>query len=119
MKELGRWAFILGVIIALVLGILSTKMTPIQYTWLVGVLVVLGVLIGFLNITGKETMDFLTISVMLVVAVSLGGQALKAGLDALGAFGGYLSGIFYAVMLLLIPSILIVSLKAIWNLAKN
>ncbi|MBU1988650.1 MAG: hypothetical protein KKD94_04180, partial [Nanoarchaeota archaeon] len=59
---LGSWAFLIGVILALVFGLFGNLSPAITY-----VLVVLGIIIGLLNIAAKEAMPFLMAGTVLVI----------------------------------------------------
>jgi hypothetical protein len=108
-QKVGSWAFIIGLIIAIIAGFwpLGAVMTT--------VLIVLGLIVGFLNVTGKETNQFLFSALVLVVMTSLGGQMLSS----IQYVGLMLQSIFVAMMLFIIPAALIVALKAIYALAEN
>ena len=108
-QKAGSWAFIIGLIIAIIAGFwpLGPTMTT--------VLIVLGLIVGFLNVTGKETNSFLFASLVLVVMTSLGGQMLSS----IQYVGLMLQSIFVAMMLFIIPAALIVALKAIYALAES
>ena len=58
-QKIGHYSFIGGVIIAVVLGLFSTQVGPSAGAWLASLLVVLGLIAGFLNVSGKETKEFL------------------------------------------------------------
>jgi hypothetical protein len=107
-QKAGSWAFIVGLIIAIIAGFwpLGTVMTS--------VLIILGLIVGFLNVTGKETNSFLFATLVLVVMTSMGGQLL-GGIQYIGPM---LQSIFSAMMLFIIPAALIVGLKAIYALAE-
>jgi len=62
LSMIGFWAFIVGLIIAVVAGIIMP-----QNGIIIIVLIVLGIIIGFLNITAKEIMLFLVATIALVV----------------------------------------------------
>ncbi len=67
-EQLGSWAFILGVLIAVITGLVMTFValgTAAQ--WITLVLVILGFIVGFTNISGKELNDFLTAGIALVL----------------------------------------------------
>jgi hypothetical protein len=66
-EQIGRWAFIIGTIISVIAGFIEIGLTGL------GILVVLGIIVGFVNITSKEISDFLlaTIALMLVGTVGL------------------------------------------------
>lgn len=108
-QKIGSWAFIIGLIIAIVAGFwpLGTVMTTI--------LILIGLVVGFLNVTGTETNSFLFATLVLVVMSSLGGQLLSS----IQYVGGMLQSIFSAMMLFIIPAAVIVALKAIYALAEN
>jgi len=52
-QTIGKWAFIVGLIMAVLAGLFF------QPDWAIWVLAVLGVIVGFLNITGEDTRSFL------------------------------------------------------------
>jgi len=113
-KRVGNYSFIIGVIIAIVLGIVSLgTATPI----LASILVVLGLIVGFLNVTGKETKEFLLVATVLVIATSMGGAS--ATLGGVQYIGQYLSGIFTQVLAFVVPATVVVALKDIWTLGQN
>jgi len=108
-QKAGSWAFIVGLIIAIIAGFwpLGTVMTS--------VLIILGLIVGFLNVTGKETNSFLFSTLVLVVMSSMGGQLLST----IQYIGPMLQSIFSAMMLFIIPAAVVVALKAIYALVKN
>lgn len=107
-QKAGGWAFIVGIIISIIAGFwpLGTIMTS--------VLVLIGLVVGFLNVTGKETNNFLFSTLVLVVMASLGGQLLSS----IQYVGPMFQSIFTAMLLFIIPAALIVALKAIYALAE-
>ena len=110
--KIGSWAFIIGIIIALLVGIFTRGAgNPITTS----ILIVLGLIVGFLNVTGKETTPFLLASLALVIVASFGGDVL----GKVATIGPYLQGILNAIMTFVIQATIIVSLKAIWALAHD
>ena len=113
-KRIGNYAFIIGVILAVVLGLVSLgELTPM----LASLLVVLGLVVGFLNVTGKETKEFLLVATVLIIASALGeaGSTL-GGVDTIGP---YLRGILGNVIAFVVPATVVVALKDIWSLGQN
>lgn len=110
--KIGSWAFIIGIVIALIAGIFS-KGTGNAIT--TSVLIVLGLIVGFLNVTGKETTPFLLATVSLVLVSALGGNIL----GQVATVGPYLQGVLSSMMTFVIPATIIVALKAIWALAHD
>jgi ATP synthase protein I len=112
-KRIGNYSFIIGVILAVVLGILSLGAYG---PWLSSVLVLLGLIVGFLNVTGKETKEFLLVAVVLIITAGMGGA--NATLGGVQYIGQYLSGIFTQILAFVVPATVVVALKDIWGLGQ-
>jgi len=106
---LGAWSFLIGVILAIILGVFSSQLA--DQTWTVYLLVALGIIIGLLNISGKETMKFLLVGTALVLVGKLGGDALF-GIPIVGPVLAYL-------VILFTPATIVVAIKAAFALAKD
>jgi len=106
-KGLGQWAFLGGVILAIIFGAFQ------PYDWVLPTLVVLGFIVGLLNITAKETGRFLlaTVALLLAEIVSLG-----AGIDRLPIIGLYLKQMLPNIAVFVAPAALIVALKEVYEL---
>ena len=109
--KVGSWAFIIGVVIALLIGVFSTGGTPVATT----VLIVLGLIVGLLNLTGRETTPFLLAAVSLVIVSYMGGPVLSS----VAQIGPTLQGVLGAITTFVIPATIIVALKAIYALAHD
>ena len=94
-KKIGQYSFIVGVIIAVVLG-LSIPALVEATPWLISLLIILGLIVGFLNVAGKETQEFLLVSVILVLLSYAGGAGTTLG--GIMYVGAYLQGIFQVVL---------------------
>ncbi|MBW2968664.1 hypothetical protein KY314_00925 [Candidatus Woesearchaeota archaeon] len=105
-SKIGNWAFILGVLIAIVAGLVPAWQT----STLVWVLVILGLIVGFLNITAKETTEFLVAALTLMLIGSAG---------AIPALGVIILSILANVVAFVAPAALVVALKSIWSLAQK
>lgn len=115
-KQIGNYSFIIGVIIAVVLGLATPKLGTAQQ-WLWSLLVVLGLVVGFLNVSGKETKEFLWVTVALVV-VAFAGSAQVNSWEKVELIGTYLKGIFDSILAFVVPASVVVALKDVWELAK-
>ena len=116
-QKIGHYSFIGGVIIAVVLGLVPSATLGTAAVWLASLLVVLGLLVGFLNVTGKETKEFMMVATVLIIAAFAGGAS-----DTLGGvqvIGEYLQGIFSSVLAFVVPATVVVGLKDIWSLGQN
>jgi hypothetical protein len=109
--KVGSWAFIIGVIVALIIGVFSASNTPVATT----LLIVLGLIVGFLNVTGRETTPFLLASVSLVIVSYMGGPVLSD----VARIGPTLQNVLGAITTFVIPATIIVALKAIYALAHD
>jgi len=115
-KRVGHYSFIIGVILAVVLGVASAALGGAAVAWLSSLLVVLGLIVGFMNITGKETKEFLTVSTILVIVAFAGGAS--GSLGGVQYIGQYLSGIFNQLLAFVVPATVVVALKDILSLAQ-
>jgi hypothetical protein len=118
-EQVGSWAFILGVVIAVIVGLVGAFVAlGTAGPWIGLVLVILGFVVGFINISAKELNDFLTAAIALML-VGLASGALST-IDAM-ILGGFpiLSGMVTNIGIFVAPAALIVSLKAVLNLARS
>jgi len=76
-KQIGNYSFIIGVIVAVVLGLAAPKLGTAT-AWLWSLLVILGLVVGFLNVSGKETKEFLLVAVSIVIVAYAGGDQIKS-----------------------------------------
>ncbi|MEM3154252.1 MAG: hypothetical protein QW165_01655 [Candidatus Woesearchaeota archaeon] len=103
----GHWAFLIGVVLAVITGFVPQLQTP-TVTW---ILVLLGLIVGFLNITAKETQEFLVASIALLLAANSASGIVQLGLTT--------SVILSNVVTFVFPAALLVALKTIWQLASE
>lgn len=118
-QKIGNYAFLIGIVIALVMGI-AGGMGILQglEVYIPLVLVILGLVIGLLNIHDKHVSDFLiaTIAVILVGGTAAGLLTLDQVVAPLGTICQMVVGYIVA---LAAPAALVVGLKQIFNLAKD
>lgn len=111
-NKFGHWAFLLGIVIAII-----AALAPIEHiaivTW---ILLILGTLVGFLNITREETNSFLIATTSLIVLSLAKFSLVQLTPKELGLF---LANSIGNITLLVVPAALIVTLKAIWALAED
>jgi len=120
-KKIGEYSFIIGVVLAIILG-LATGSSVIRAAlagtevWLTSILVILGLIVGFINVTGKDTKDFLLIATILVVVSFAGGSTQE--LAGVAIIGPYVAGVFSQIMAFVVPATVVVGLKEIYYLAR-
>lgn len=115
-QKIGHYSFIGGVILAVLLG-LGSAFLGTATPWLASLLVVLGLIAGFINVSGKETKEFMLVATVLMIAAFVGN-----GADTLGGvsiIGSYLAGVFTQVLAFVVPATIVVGLKDIWSLGQN
>jgi hypothetical protein len=105
---LGSWAFLIGVILAVVLGL--GFVGGLTGTWLL-VLVVIGLIVGLLNIADREVKPFLLSGIVLIIATSMG-QSVIGSVQ-------YLGGVLDALLAIFVPAVIIVAIKHVFTLARN
>ncbi len=106
-NTLGHGAFLVGILLAVFAGLIPS----LQNLKLVWVIVILGLVIGFLNITADETAEFLLASISLVICAGSANMFLPLGL--------VVNSILNYIVAFVVPAALVVALKTIWVLAKN
>ncbi|HLD38493.1 MAG TPA: hypothetical protein VJA20_03560 [Candidatus Nanoarchaeia archaeon] len=102
----GKWAFLIGVILAVVLGLFD----PVMGNWAI-VLVIIGLIVGLLNVTDKEVAPFLMSGAVLIIASALGGS-LMSDMPYVGA-------VLDALLAVFVPATVIVAIKNVFSLARN
>ncbi|MEK6875230.1 MAG: hypothetical protein AABX30_00945 [Nanoarchaeota archaeon] len=120
-NTLGAWAFLIGVILAISIGISTsifsiptiTKYSPAIY----GVLVLLGIGVGFMNLHGRDTQSFLLAGTALVIVSKFGMESVSGTIIGI-KIGIAVSSAFSALLILFVPATIIVALKAVFDLAK-
>ena len=103
-SSVGSWAFLIGVILAILFSFIALP----GLHWL---LVILGLIIGLLNITESETSKFLMAGTVLVIVGSFGADGLSEV--------AFLPAIFGNLVTLFATSTILVALKSVFELARN
>ncbi|KKL85323.1 hypothetical protein LCGC14_1955870 [marine sediment metagenome] len=120
-NTIGAWAFLAGVILAVLIG-LSTTLIPIPAlvvysAQIYAILVLLGIFVGFMHVTGKDSQTFLMAGVILVIVSKFGLESVTGTLIGIG-IGDAVSSVFGALIALFAPATIIVALKTVFSLAK-
>ena len=117
LQAIGSWAFLLGAVVAVITGAVSLDNTN---PTIVFFLVLLGLIVGLLNVTIKEANSFLLASVSLVLVAGLGISVFQ-DVGPIGniPLGSYLVSILTRILVFVVPATIVVALKSIFALAKN
>ena len=123
-NSVGAWAFLIGVVLAVILGlstILFKKDIPTLVSYssaIYGILVILGLIVGFsINVTGKDAQTFLITGAILVVVSKFGMESVTGSLIGIG-IGEVVSSTFGALLVLFVPATIIVAIKTLFGIAK-
>lgn len=103
---IGGWAFLIGVILAIIIPLFSVINPTITI-----ILVVIGLIVGLLNVTGEEGYHFMVSGIVLIIASNMGGDVLSA-IPAL-------ADIFNALLLIFVPATIIVAIKNVFHVAHR
>jgi hypothetical protein len=107
LSKVGFWAFIIGLILCVIGGFAWPSNNGIVIA-----LLILGLIIGFLNVTAKETMLFLVATIALMVT----GRVFEP-LSVL-SLGEHLDNVLSYVATLVAPAAIIAAIKALWTVGK-
>jgi hypothetical protein len=117
------WIFLAGVILAVIIGVGTTFILPLQqlkeYSGTIyAILVLLGLLVGFLTkITGKESQTFLLAGTIIVIVSRFGMESITGSLIGIG-LGDAVSSTFGALLALFVPATIVVALKTVFSVSK-
>ena len=118
----GEWAYLVSVVVAVLAGIAAAAGFGAS-SWVAVLLVVLGAVVGLLNISEKETTAFLVATIALVVA-SLGANVAGtmgtfSPLNVIPGLGTLINAIVANIAIFAAPAAVIVAVKAVMNLASK
>ena len=114
--RLAHYAFFVGIALAILVGVFHTvfdSLLGVEASRVyVTTFVLLGTLVGFFNLTAKETQPFL----MAAVALMLAGIV---NLNLVYGIGDILRPSLSNIVVFVVPGAIIVGMKAIWRLASD
>ena len=132
MQKVGSWAFLIGILIALIVGLYQAYTiesgdnffqsdTGGTIAW---VLAILGAIVGVLAVMGKGTITKKEIPGFLLAGIGLvvmgGVFTTMTALYSLKPFiGALLSGISMSLSIFVAPAVGILAIKAIWDMGKD
>jgi len=105
MDKLGKYAFIIGFILALLATFVQHQ------AWTFWVLALIGLVVGFLNITSEETNTFLLASIGLILSAT--------ALQTIPMVGEFATEMVANVLSFLGAAVLVVAIRAIISTAKD
>lgn len=116
-SQYGIWAFLAGAIVAVVVAIGSAAAQAwATNAWFAFVLVAVGLVVGFLNITKEETHGVLMAAVALVVVNTANLSAINTLVPFVGTF---LEAFVKNAIVLVAPAALVIALKSLYSALKG
>ncbi|MBD3310320.1 hypothetical protein GF351_03820 [Candidatus Woesearchaeota archaeon] len=109
-EKLGHYSFLVGIALAIIFALVPTE--EAAEGWFVLALVILGLIVGFLNIKAKEVTPFLISAIALMVIGT-------ANISLIPAVGPYLQEVLLTIVVFVAPAALVVSIKSIMALAEG
>lgn len=103
---IGGWAFLVGVVLAIILGLFNTFSSG----WMT-VLVIIGVIIGLLNIADEEAEPFLLSGLALIIASAFG-QSVMQSIPILNS-------ILLALLVIFVPATIVVAIRNVFTIARR
>lgn len=116
---IGAWAFSVGIIIAVLCGLLASFYGGRVDPFILLFLSLLGVIVAYF-VAEKDVMTFLLASVSLVIVTSLGIQGLVISSAIRGiSVSQIISTVLGALLFLFIPSTIVVAIKTVFSIARR
>ena len=121
-QKIGSYAFLLGIIIAVVFGLVAVFASDLLGPGGAGIvtviLVVLGLIVGFLNIHDKHVSDFLIAAIAIAMIGGTAGGLVSLNM-VIAPLGTVLVQIVQGIAALVVAAALVIGLKQIMTLAKE
>ena len=119
-NSVSAWAFLIGIILAVIAGVFSKGSTdPI----ILVAIVIIGMVVGYF-VAEKEVQTFLFASAAAVVASFAGIQGLATNVALTGitvsgiAIGKIMISVLATLLFLFVPATIIVAIKTVFSIAK-
>ena len=122
-NSLGAWTFLIGVILAVVIGITTSSFIPIPTikaysAQIYGILVLLGLVVGFsIKVSSHDSETFLIAGAVLVIVSKFGMESVLGSLIGIG-IGDTVSSTFAALLVLFVPATIVVAIKRVFFAAN-
>lgn len=113
---IGAWAFLIGIVLAIGIGIVAGKgINPLILSFLA----ILGIIVGY-TVAEKDSQTFLLASVSLVLVSFAGIQGLVLSAAIAGInIGSILSSVLGTLIVLFVPATIMVALKTVFSIAQR
>ena len=122
-NSFGAWAFLAVVVLAVVIGLSTSSFLSlpniVKYSpYIYGILVLLGLVIGFsIQISNRDSQLFLIGGAVIVIVSKFGLETVSVSLIGIG-IDTVASSTFAALLSLFVPTTIVVALKTVFSLAR-
>ncbi len=121
-NSVGAWAFLIGVILAIIIGLsssfLSLDSIRTYNAQIYAILIVLGIIVGLsIKVGGKDSETFLITGTVLIIVSKFGMETVTGSIIGI-VIGDTISSIFASLLTLFVPATIIVALKRLFSVAK-
>ena len=116
-KQIGTYSLIIGVVIVIVLSLFWQQLGT-SVGVILSLLVVLGIIVGFLNVQKKYSRDFLWIVAGLAI-IAYTASVQTDLLRNVSLIGPYLKAVFDNTLAFIIPAGIVVGFKEVLAIAKG
>ena len=118
--ETSKYLFWLGVLIALIIGVVpfAGAQAATWLEWLILIQVIIGLIVGYLNISAKETGNFFLSSLAFMVGYPVFVDFTK-GLTQLAGLWTFIDYFLMGLAALIAPAVLVVACKVLPEIMKD
>ncbi len=113
-QEIGKWAFLIGIVLSIASAF---TINFISGTTIALILFVLGIGVGLLNVTRKDTVTFL-LAVLVLLALGTGGIAVLSQISVLGIYT-YLAAMLGSFISFVGAAGLVISIRAVLDTTES
>ena len=120
-QDWGKIAFSIGIVIAIIMTLVASfhEFNEDVARVVVALQILIGIVVGFLNITTEETREFLLASLVLVVLIGPFLGLVIQMFPGAGATSNMLEELYKYLVVLIVPAATIVALKSIFRNARD
>ena len=115
---IGAYAFLIGVILAVVLGLFqNTIKIGFMSNFAYALLVSLGIIIGYISVEDRDSNTFLLASLALVIVGGMGNSTLLF-ISNISPILSSLLNVLSALLVMFVPATIVAALKTVFAIAK-
>ena len=120
--SIGAWAFLIGVVLAVIIGLSTSNFIPLEQLnkyspAIYAILIILGIIVGFMNVGIKDSQTFLIAGAVLVIVSRFGMDSVSGSLIGF-PIAEAVKTVFSALLTLFVPATIIVALKTVFGIAN-